>query len=468
MSKPVINAEIAASEPSVAALYEAHVNLLRQSYEQVLAQTNYEAVLIDAGPSWEYFADDRHGVFVPTPHFAHWTPLASPDHVLVVVPGQRPILFMYRPEDFWHETDGFRLPQGGWRVMGRGEDVFDLSENLFEVRVFSKLSDLETDVVQTVGKKRCVLVGPPKAAFSDLGWDINPKGLTARLDWNRATKTPYEIFCLKAAQQSAALAHEKTRQRYLAGPASEFELHLAFLAGAQMTEADLPYQSIVALNERARILHYQNKRVIRETKDFSFLIDAGTQFRGYASDVTRTYSGRDSSQGFQGLLRMLNDIQKQLVAAVKPGKPFVELHEECHLKIATCLREAGILKNLSLEAIVAKGLSRVFFPHGLGHHLGLQVHDIGGKQATPEGDPVAPPAQVPGGTYLRNLRTLEPGHVITIEPGIYFIPSLINPHLEGENRVYFDQDVIADLSPHGGIRIEDDVLVTVGGAEVLG
>ena len=98
-------------------------------------------------------------------------------------------------------------------------------------------------------------------------------------------------------------------------------------------------------------------------------------------------------------------------------------------------------------------------PHGLGHHLGIQVHDVGGKLAGPDGATQAPPPEYP---TLRTTRTLEPRQVITIEPGLYFIPMLLRPFREGEHAARFDWSLIDELSVFGGIRVEDDVLVTEG------
>jgi len=113
---------------------------------------------------------------------------------------------------------------------------------------------------------------------------------------------------------------------------------------------------------------------------------------------------------------------------------------------------------------VALGLTRPFYPHGLGHHLGIQVHDVAGKLAGPDGSIAPPPAAHP---TLRTTRTIETGHVITIEPGLYFIPMLLRPFRENEHKARFDWKLIDELAPNGGIRIEDDMLVTATGGRNL-
>jgi Xaa-Pro dipeptidase len=106
----------------------------------------------------------------------------------------------------------------------------------------------------------------------------------------------------------------------------------------------------------------------------------------------------------------------------------------------------------------------VFFPHGLGHLLGLQVHDVGGRLANRDGELAPPPAAWPG---LRNTRTLDAGAVVTIEPGLYFIPALLESARDGAAASAINWSLIKELMPFGGIRIEDNVLATTDGADNL-
>ena len=166
---------------------------------------------------------------------------------------------------------------------------------------------------------------------------------------------------------------------------------------------------------------------------------------------------------FRALLDGMETMQRELVAMVAPGVPYVRIHEAGHRGIARMLCTAGVLKTNADEAF-ARHLTRPFFPHGVGHHLGLQVHDVGGKQVTPRGDKVDSPANHP---FLRTTRDLAPGHIVTIEPGLYFIPMLLEPFRHSPDAVAFDWTLIDALMPCGGIRIEDDVLVTATGYEDL-
>jgi Xaa-Pro dipeptidase len=136
---------------------------------------------------------------------------------------------------------------------------------------------------------------------------------------------------------------------------------------------------------------------------------------------------------------------------VKIGEPYEALHDESHRQIAVILREVGIAK-ASAEELVAKGVTRVFLPHGLGHSLGLQTHDVGCALVNPR----------PDNPFLRNTSKIAAGQVFTIEPGIYFIDALLAPLRAGANAAQIDWKLVDALADLGGVRIEDDLVVTEG------
>ena len=150
---------------------------------------------------------------------------------------------------------------------------------------------------------------------------------------------------------------------------------------------------------------------------------------------------------------------------MRAGRPWAELHHEAHLALSGVLKDEKVI-NLSPEEAVDTGLSRVFFPHGLGHFLGIQVHDVGGHLADPDGRRAPPPKAHP---MLRSTRTLEPGHVLTVEPGVYFINMLLDRWRHGKQarRAAINWDAVDALTPYGGVRIEDNVLVTETGPRNL-
>jgi Xaa-Pro dipeptidase len=275
------------------------------------------------------------------------------------------------------------------------------------------------------------------------------------MDYSRATKTGYEIACMRAAQAIAVRGHLAVAATY--GPGvTELELHHTYLAATGQREIELPYPNIIALNEHAATLHYQRLRSQPNPVNRSLLIDAGAEWNGYAADITRTYSA--NADDFAALIAAMDALQQRVCREIKPGVEFMVLHALANRQIAALLREAGIIRCSSDEA-VALGITRAFFPHGLGHLLGLQVHDAGGKLVDATGKKREAPAGAP---HLRLTRTLQQGFVVTIEPGMYFIPSLLRALLrQHENKV--NRGIIERLLPFGGIRVEDDVEVTQDG-----
>jgi Xaa-Pro dipeptidase len=143
---------------------------------------------------------------------------------------------------------------------------------------------------------------------------------------------------------------------------------------------------------------------------------------------------------------------------------YPDLHLLAHQKIARILADFQFVKDLDVNGIVEKRISNVFFPHGLGHFLGLQVHDVGGFQKDALGTCIAKPE---GHPYLRLTRVVEPSHVFTIEPGFYFIETLLADLKNSGNAKYINWTKVDNFRQFGGIRIEDDVVVTDNGHENL-
>ena len=186
----------------------------------------------------------------------------------------------------------------------------------------------------------------------------------------------------------------------------------------------------------------------------SFLIDAGANFSGYAADITRTYCD-DSSAEFAEMIRAVDNITLTLADALKPNVAYSDLHLLAHDGIAKILQQFGIV-NLDAGDIVNEGISKTFFPHGIGHFLGLQVHDVGGLINDDRGTPKPAPNEHP---FLRCTRMVEPGQVFTIEPGLYFIPSLLAELKSTPQSKYINWDRVDAFKVYGGIRIEDNIVV---------
>jgi Xaa-Pro dipeptidase len=426
----------------LATAYSRHVERLLSETEKALAETGCDSLVIGSGTPFTYFADDQDAPFHPTPHFAHWCPLGGPHHLLHVAPGRRPRLLRCAPEDYWYEQGGVTDP--------------------FWLGAFQFEEAGSTDAAwAALGRPaRAAYLGNEPARAREAGLTPGPPALVARLDWVRSYKDEYEVRCLEEATALGARGHAAAREAF-AGGASELGIHHAFLTAVGATEAALPYPTIVALDEKAATLHYESKRTLRNGR--VLLLDAGAGCRGYGCDITRTTPAAGCEPHFVALVARLEELQRQLADAATPGRSYVDLHVQAHRGVARVLCEAGVLR-VSPEEAFDKGLTHPFLPHGLGHHLGIQVHDVAGHQADRGGTPAPPPGPYP---FLRNTRPIEPGQVFTIEPGIYLIPMLLRPFRSGAQAASFDWGLIDTLAPLGGVRIEDNVLVTPSGPRNL-
>lgn len=417
--------------------YPEHLAYLQRGYEAALDAHGFEAVVLCSGAATSKNRfDDQTWPLSPTPAFAHWCPLAEPDAFVVIRQGRRPMLIRTIVDDFWEtpappESDHF---WAGFEVVetrpGHAGDVLPGGK----VAVITR--DQGTS--------------PPGT--------VNPPALIAAIDALRTRKTAYELGCLAEASRRAARGHLHAEKLFRGGTPSELELHLSFLMASEQDDAAAPYKNIVALGEHAAVLHYVAYQRAHVAGDTSFLIDAGAKVLGYGSDITRTYVRGDGAgaRRFGELLSHLEAIQQEICRRIQPGLPYEDLHDTTHQLLAVALRELGIGRGSAAE-LVDRGITRALFPHGLGHSLGITVHDVGMKLRPPR----------PDNKFLRNTSVIEAGQVFTIEPGIYVIDGLLRPLQADDRRELLDWSAIADLRQFGGIRIEDNIVVEASGIRNL-
>ncbi|WP_226702123.1 Xaa-Pro dipeptidase [Microbulbifer elongatus] len=417
-------------------LFSEHLATLRKRYDEILEQCGFDTLNVFSGAPSVQFLDDNYYPFRVNPQFKALVPVTDNPHSWVIYRrGQKPKLLFYRPVDFWHYVPP--APQTFW------SDEYDI------------------ELLAKPDEAKAFLSGENAAFIGETarleGWDIgqrNPQHLIDRLHWDRAYKTPYEFECLREANRIAVRAHKAAEEAFRAG-ASEFEINLAYLKSAGQGENTMPYGNIVGLNEHGAILHYTHLSTeqLPEAERRSFLIDAGADCNGYCADITRSYAYRDGE--FADLVSAMHEKEQELVAGLKPGASYVDLHRDCHHKVGQLLQQFGVIKT-SPESAVESGLTGTFMPHGLGHFLGLQVHDVGGHQTAPEGGTTPPPSEYP---FLRTTRTIEENQVFTIEPGLYFIESLLAELKESQLADEVNWDKVEKLRPFGGVRIEDNAIV---------
>jgi len=431
--------------PSLDTAFAAHLATVRARTDAALAAHRYDGVAIYSGRPHEHFLDDHGSPYKANPHFLQWAPLQdAPDCFVRYLPGQRPLLVFHQPADYWHKPPA--VPAGEWT-------------REFDVQVVRQPGDARA-LLGAAGR-RLAFLGEWQPEFDAWGFaGANAKPLLYHLHFDRAVKTPYEIECLRQASRLGAHGHRAAAAAWRAG-ASEFEVHQAYCSATGLREQELPYGNIVAFGPGAAVLHYQQLQRTRDVPRRTFLIDAGAQVRGYASDITRTYCDDDAE--FGAMIGAMDVLQRALCDAIRPGADYREVHLHAHWLIAAVLRESGVI-GCSVETAVAEGVTSVFFPHGIGHLLGLQVHDVAGFARDVTGAEIPKPD---GHPFLRLTRVLEPGFVVTVEPGLYFIDLLLDDARGTKAGAHIRWDAVARLKPFGGIRIEDDVLCTQGAPENL-
>jgi Xaa-Pro dipeptidase len=424
---------------SLASLFPQHLATVRERAAQALALGGFDHLLVAAGMPMRKFLDDQDYPFIANPHFRHWLPLTdAPGSWIAYTPGNRPKLIFVQPRDYWHVVP--EAPHGYW-------------VEHFEVVVARSAAEA---IAQLPAGKRAVI-----AAATDGVEANNPPAVLDYLHWHRSYKTPYELALMREASRVGTRAHRAAAAAFRAGE-SEFDIHMAYLAAAKQIDAELPYASIVALNEHGAVLHYTHFDRVPPRQNRSFLIDAGGSAAGYASDITRTYAAPQAAE-FQALIDSVDAAQQSFVAKVRAGQSYPDLHIHAHHVLAGVLLEHGFIR-MSPESAVESGVSSAFFPHGLGHPIGLQVHDVAGFQKSERGGTISRPD---GHPYLRMTRVLEPGMVVTIEPGLYFIDMLLAELRDKPVAADIDWAKVDAFRQYGGIRIEDDVVCTEDAPENL-
>jgi Xaa-Pro dipeptidase len=433
--------------PALDLLFPAHIAELRSRTDRALAAAGFDGVVFQSGEPLGLARDDQHYPYKAHPYFKWWAPLADAAGSLIHYrAGSRPRLIFFVATDFWYQPAA--LPAATW-------------VDEFEVVIVHSHDEARAALPKDLS--RTAWLGDPLPELGSYGLAaVNPDGLLRGLDYTRARKTPYEIECLAEANRIALRGHAAAADAFAQG-GSEYDIHQAFVGACAQREQELPYNAIVALNEAGSVLHYQILQRQRPVRHRSLLIDAGATCRGYGSDITRSYAARDADSAFVALLAQMDQLQQQLCALVKPAVDWRDIHQAAVEKIASLLCSSGILR-CSAEEALTSGTARLFFPHGIGHLLGLQVHDVGGVMADDRGGMIPKPPLDPA---LRLTRRLEPGFVVTMEPGLYFVDALLKPARSSHHAQRIDWDKIEALAPYGGIRIEDNLVVTESGVRNL-
>lgn len=440
-----MNADYTDKNPALGALYGGHIKAVSARHDHALEKAGATHAVIYSGNPKLTFLDDYHHPFKANPHFVGWAPLtALPFSYIVYTPGETPILIYYQPRDYWHVVPG--APDGYWTSQ-------------FDIRVVHTTDDVAAHLPED--REKCIAIGEFEDESLAFGIErINPTTAVNILHFARGAKTEYELAVMRLAAERGAAGHIAAEAAFRDGK-SEFDIHGAYCEAVSHTDPELPYGNIIALNNHSAVLHYTD--LDRQAPDSirSFLIDAGAQVHGYASDITRTYSNGD--QRFQDLVDRMDAMELEIVSKVQAGLDYRELHVGTHKLLAAVLVDAELATG-DPDTLLETGVTSAFFPHGLGHLLGIQVHDVGGHQENEAGGVIDPPS---GHPFLRLTRVLEEDMVLTIEPGMYVIDMILENLRGTPAEHHVNWDTVDWLRPYGGIRIEDDIRVLANGQENL-
>jgi Xaa-Pro dipeptidase len=277
----------------------------------------------------------------------------------------------------------------------------------------------------------------------------------------RTVKDDYEVALIRHANKISTLAHQTLMQQIKTLSNEQQAEGLFTGICIQNDGPKQAYHGIFAAGEAAATLHYIHNNKQFEGKNI-ILVDAGAEFRNYASDITRCFPlhgefSKESLEIYNIVLRM----QKEAIAILKAGIDWEDAHLLAHRILIEGLQELGLFKKeYSVDEILDSRTSVAFLPHGLGHLLGMDTHDKGGWPNYKDKDIMF--------KYLRLRRPLPNRSVVTVEPGIYFCRFIIEPYLKDEKHAkYIDTEVLDKYWSVGGVRIEDNILVTEEGTENL-
>jgi Xaa-Pro aminopeptidase len=360
-------------------------------------------------------------------------------------------------------------------------DLPKLKERAAAAGVFmtAPLAKLEETIAEARKKNRAIHYLPPYRAESlaklSALFGKSPQEIRSNISLD-LIKAVVAQRSIKSEEEIAEMekAHAVTYKMYIAAMTSvrpglyESDIVGAIDGLALAHGAPTAFSTILSMNVHIfHNPHHDHKL----QKGRLLVIDSGASSPlGYSADITRTLPVSGVfSQKQREIYEVVLKGQLQAIAAIKPGIKYKDIHLSTAKTMASGLKDLGLMKG-DIEEAVAAGAHALFFPHGLGHMIGLDVHDMEGLGENNVGyDETVSRSSQFGLAYLRMARELRPGFVLTVEPGIYFIPALVDKwKTEKRLAAFIDYARVGDYRDFTGVRIEDNVLITKEGSRVLG
>ena len=419
--------------------------LLRQMHEKgggVAVLTTAREVMRNADADYPYRHDSS---------FYYLTGFTEPEAALVLVAGStdRAILFCREKNEEREIWDGYRYGPEAARAAFGFDEAHPIGElDAAMARLLANAPALFYALgadVQLDQQVRGWLDSVRAQTRSGVTAPAAAHDLRGMLNEMRLVKDAGEIAIMQRAADISAAAHARAMRMAKPGK-REYELEAELLHEFRRNGSQFPaYGSIVATGANSCVLHYRASDAVLKDGDL-VLIDAGCELDGYASDITRTFPANGRFSGPQReLYEVVLAAQQAAIEATAPGRSFMEGHDAAVRVLAQGMLDAGLLdagKVGSVDDVIAKGDYRQFYMHRTGHWLGMDVHDVGDYRER----------QALGAAgEERPWRKLQPGMVLTIEPGIYVRPA------PGVPEAYWNI----------GIRIEDDAVVTATGCDII-
>lgn len=407
-------------------------NRASKALDQVL--NDHEVVVVHAGtPVQKPGGHDQTYTFLPHPDYLWLTGIRRPAGIAA-----------YSKQDGWVDfvqpvTRDEKIWEGGGESYP-GKDIADFS-NWLSSKKFSRTFDL----------------GQHSNSFwNDPSQDTS--GILEAYSEVRRVKDAAEITLVKKIAAMAAQGYAKLPS-FIRPGVSERDIQIEYETAVLKAGSEkFPYDTIVGTGTNAAVLHaIPTSRVVKDGE--MVLIDAGADVGDYCVDVTRVYSSGTFSSQQKALYDLVLKAQTESIKLCRPGTEWKDVHLMSARVIAQGLKDLNVL-NCSAEDAINNGAIAVFFPHGVGHMVGLRVRDVGGKYN--------PNPKKYAGARLRVDIPLKEGYLMTVEPGCYFINALLS---DKETRATFSSEINwAETDKWmnvGGVRLEDDIHVTSGGPENL-